>query len=306
MSAAIEATELHKSFGTRRAVAGISLRVEAGEIFGLVGPDGAGKTTCLRMVAGLIDPDRGTVRLVDQDPFDPRTTVRETLGYMPQQYSLYGDLSIAENMAFFREMYGLGKQAFRTRRDRLLAITRLGEFQGRRAAALSGGMYKKLALSCALLHEPKVLLLDEPTNGVDPVSRREFWALLHEFLAEGMAIVIATPYMDEAARCHRVGMLYEGRVLQEGAPDDLLRGLSHPVFALRGDRNRLEAAIEQHADVLAFTVSGDHLRIVVRDGAQTRLSELLRASGGEMTPAAATFEDLFLARTREALAERAA
>src|SRR5690242_12059457 len=189
MTAVIDARDLRKSFGARRAVAGLSLQVAAGEIVGLVGPDGAGKTTTLRMIAGLLDPDAGMVRLAGQDPFDPKTTVRERLGYMPQQYSLYGDLSVAENLAFFREMYGLSREAFRARRDRLLAITRLAEFSDRRAQALSGGMYKKLALSCALLHEPAVLLLDEPTNGVDPVSRREFWDLLHEFLAEGMAIV---------------------------------------------------------------------------------------------------------------------
>ncbi len=305
MSAAIEATDLHKSFAGQPAVAGVSLRIDAGEIFGLVGPDGAGKTTSLRLVAGLIDLDGGSVRLLEQDPFDPRTTVREMLGYMPQQYSLYGDLNVAENLAFFREMYGLGRDAFRARRDRLLAITRLAGFETRRAEALSGGMYKKLALACALLHEPKVLLLDEPTNGVDPVSRREFWDLLHEFLAEGMAIVIATPYMDEAARCHRVGLLHQGRLLQEGAPDDLLRGLNHPVFALRGERDRLEAAIEGDDDVLAYTVSGDHLRMVVRSGAEARVLQRLAAEGAQVQPAVATFEDLFLARTREAAARSA-
>jgi ABC-2 type transport system ATP-binding protein len=298
--AVVDARDLRKSFGARRAVAGLSLQVAAGEIVGLVGPDGAGKTTTLRMIAGLLDPDAGAVRLVGQDPFDPRTTVREHLGYMPQQYSLYGDLSVAENLAFFREMYGLSRDAFRARRDRLLAITRLAEFSDRRAQALSGGMYKKLALSCALLHEPDVLLLDEPTNGVDPVSRREFWDLLHEFLAEGMAIVIATPYMDEAARCHRVALLHDGRLLEVGAPDALLRAFDDPVFALGGDRARLEAIIERDPDVLAFTVAGTHLRIVARRGAEAGVLERVRAAGGEAAPAAATFEDLFLTRVQRA------
>ena len=298
--AVVDARDLRKSFGARRAVAGLSLQVAAGEIVGLVGPNGAGKTTTLRMIAGLLDPDAGAVRLVGQDPFDPRTTVREHLGYMPQQYSLYGDLSVAENLAFFREMYGLSRDAFRARRDRLLAITRLAEFSDRRAQALSGGMYKKLALSCALLHEPDVLLLDEPTNGVDPVSRREFWDLLHEFLAEGMAIVIATPYMDEAARCHRVALLHDGRLLEVGAPDALLRAFDDPVFALGGDRARLEAVIERDPDVLAFTVAGTHLRIVARRGAEADVLERVRAAGGEAAPAAATFEDLFLTRVQRA------
>jgi ABC-2 type transport system ATP-binding protein len=300
MTAAIEVRALRKSFGKKRGLVDLSLHVTAGEIFGLVGPDGAGKTTALRIMAGLLDPGAGSVRLLDQDPFDPRTTVREALGYMPQQYSLYGDLSVAENLAFFREMYGLSPDAFRARRDRLLAVTRLAEFKARRVEALSGGMYKKLALACALLHEPKVLLLDEPTNGVDPVSRREFWDLLGEFLADGMAIVIATPYMDEAARCHRVGLLDEGRLLQEGAPDDMLRAFSHPVFALRGDRDRLEAAIEHDDDVLAFTVAGDHLRIVIRQGHDERVLAEVRSAGAQVAPALATFEDVFLTCVREA------
>ncbi len=197
-------------------------------------------------------------------------------------------------------MYGLTRAVFHARRDRLLAITRLTEFKSRRARALSGGMYKKLALACALLHEPKVLLLDEPTNGVDPVSRREFWDLLHEFLAEGVAIVLATPYMDEAARCHRVALLHEGRLLEEGTPDAMLRGFSHPVFAIAGDRNRLEALVAHDEDVLAFTVTGDHLRIVVRSGREDRVLAGLRSSGGQVSPAVATFEDLFLASMHEA------
>jgi ABC-2 type transport system ATP-binding protein len=279
MSAAIEVTALRKSFGKKRGLVDLSLHVETGEIFGLVGPDGAGKTTALRMMAGLVDPDGGSVRLVGQDPFDSRTTVREALGYVPQQYSLYGDLSVAENLAFFREMYGLTPNAFRTRRDRLLSVTKLGEFKARRAEALSGGMYKKLALACALLHEPKVL---------------------GEFLADGMAIVIATPYMDEAARCHRVGLLDDGRLLREGAPDDMLRVFTHPVYAMRGDRDRVEAAIEHDDDVLAFTVAGDHLRVVVRRGHDERVLAKVKSAGAQVTPAVATFEDLFLASVREA------
>ena len=218
----IEATDLRRSFDARVAVDGLSLRVASGEIYGLVGPDGAGKTTTLRMLAGLLDPSDGHVRLVGLDPFGTGSAVREALGYMPQQYSLYGDLTVAENLAFFREMYCVPRDVFRKRRERLLSLTHLTEFTDRRAEALSGGMYKKLALSCALLNEPKVLLLDEPTNGVDPVSRREFWNLLHEFLAEGMAILITTSYMDEAARCHRAGMLLQGKLLDEGRPSEML------------------------------------------------------------------------------------
>ncbi|HUJ63236.1 MAG TPA: ABC transporter ATP-binding protein, partial [Kofleriaceae bacterium] len=234
-----------------------------------------------------------------RDPFDERSGARDVLGYMPQQYSLYGDLSVAENLAFFREMYGLERAMFVARRDRLMHLTRLAAFRDRRASALSGGMYKKLALACALLHDPKVLLLDEPTTGVDPVSRRELWDLLHEFLAEGVAIAIATPYMDEAARCHRAGMLYGGALLAEGAPAELVAAFPHPVYTLHGDRDALEAAIASSADVLAFTPAGARLRVVVRRGREQGVLAGLAAAGARAEPAAATFEDLFLATVRE-------
>jgi ABC-2 type transport system ATP-binding protein len=295
----IEAIDLRHSFKARVAVDGLTLRVTAGEIYGLVGPDGAGKTTTLRMLAGLLDPSTGSVRLVGRDPFGKDVSVREALGYMPQQYSLYGDLTVAENLAFFREMFCLSRDTFRERRKRLLEITRLAEFSDRRAEALSGGMYKKLALSCALLHEPKVLLLDEPTNGVDPVSRREFWDLLHDFLSEGMAIVFATPNMDEAARCHRVGLLFEGRLLEEGQPSEMLGAFQHPVFRVRGERAKVTAVIEKNPDVLAFTPAGAELRIVVRRDREQAVLSLVSSLGAQTSPASASFEDLFLTRLRE-------
>ena len=295
----IEATDLRRSFKTRAAVDGLTLRVTAGEIYGLVGPDAAGKTTTLRMLAGVLDPSGGSVRLIGRDPFGKDGSFREALGYMPQEYSLYGDLTVAENLAFYREMFCLSRDAFRQRRERLLEITRLAEFKDRRAQALSGGMYKKLALACALLHEPKVLLLDEPTNGVDPVSRREFWDLLHDFLIEGMAIVFATPNMDEAARCHRVGLLFEGRLLEEGPPTTLLGAFQDTVFRVRGDRAKVTAALETQADVLAFTPAGAELRIVVRRGREQPVLSLLSGLGAQTTPATASFEELFLTRVRD-------
>ena len=292
---ALELAGVSRRFGPRAALANLSLQVAGGEIYGLIGPDGAGKTTTLRIAAGLLAPDRGSVRLAGGDP----AAGRERLGYMPQQYSLYGDLSVAENLAFFRELHGLSREAFRARRDRLLALTRLAEFRDRRAAALSGGMYKKLALACALLHEPEVLLLDEPTTGVDPVSRRELWDLLHEFLAEGMAIVLATPYMDEAARCHRAGLLDRGALLAEGAPGALLAAFPHPVYALRGDRDALEELLASAPDVLAFTPAGAAWRVVVRRGHEQDVLAQVAARGAAASPAKATFEDLFLARVHE-------
>ncbi|MBK9518109.1 MAG: ABC transporter ATP-binding protein [Anaeromyxobacter sp.] len=231
---ALEARGLTRRFGPVTALDGLTFEVARGELYGLVGPDGAGKTTAIRALAGLIDLDAGQARVLGLDPLRD-AAVRERLGLMPQQYSLYRDLTVAENLQFFARLSALPRATYRQRAERLLAITRLAPFTGRRADQLSGGMYKKLALACALLHQPEVLLLDEPTNGVDPVSRRELWALLHEFVEGGMAVVISTPYMDEAERCHRVGLVHHGRLLLEGPPARLLgafeaRGHPRPTF----------------------------------------------------------------------------
>jgi ABC-2 type transport system ATP-binding protein len=221
---ALEATGLEKRFGEGaaavQALAGLSFRVARGELYGLVGADGAGKTTAMRALTGLVELDGGEARVLGLEPSSPRA--RERIGLMPQQYSLYRDLTVDENLRFFGRLAVLPRAVFQERRARLLAITRLARFGDRRADQLSGGMYKKLALACALLHEPELLLLDEPTNGVDPVSRRELWELLHGFVESGMAVVISTPYMDEAERCSRVGLVHEGRLLLEGRPQELL------------------------------------------------------------------------------------
>ena len=217
---AVSARGLVRRFGDVVALDGFSLEIPRGELYGLVGPDGAGKTTFIRALAGLIDVDAGEVRVLGEDP--ALGGVRERVGLMPQQFSLYRDLTVGENLKFFSRLNVLPRAEHRRRSERLLAITRLAPFIDRRADALSGGMYKKLALACALLHEPEVLLLDEPTNGVDPVSRRELWELLHEFVQAGMTVLISTPYMDEAERCHRVALVHRGRVLVEGAPQALV------------------------------------------------------------------------------------
>ncbi len=218
----IEAQSLARRFGATRALDGLSFAVERGELFGLVGADGAGKTTTIRALAGLISLDEGRVLVDGRDPAAGGSAVRESLGLVPQQASLYPDLSVAENLRFFARLFCLPRAVFRERSERLLGITRLGPFRERRADALSGGMYKKLALACALLHRPAILLLDEPTVGVDPVSRRELWALLHEFVQEGMTVLLSTPYMDEAERCHRVALVHQGRLLLAGEPNALL------------------------------------------------------------------------------------
>jgi ABC-2 type transport system ATP-binding protein len=219
---ALAARALVRRFGAVTALDGLSFEVARGELYGLVGPDGAGKTTAIRALAGLVRLDGGEAQVLGEVPGG--AAVRERVGLMPQQYSLYRDLTVAENLRFFARLYVLPRATFRERAERLLAITRLAPFVDRRADALSGGMYKKLALACALLHEPEALLLDEPTNGVDPVSRRELWALLHEFVHAGMTVLVSTPYMDEAERCHRVGLVHRGRLLLEGEPGALTRG----------------------------------------------------------------------------------
>ena len=296
MSPVVEVRGLRRTFGGTVAVEGLDLHVDAGEIYGLVGPDGAGKTTTVRAIAGLIGVDAGVLRVAGHAPDHP--AVREALGLMPQRFSLYGDLSVAENLNFFRQLFGIGAADAKPRLDRLLDITRLGPFLDRRADALSGGMYKKLALACALLHEPRVLLLDEPTNGVDPVSRRELWELLGELVGRGMALIVTTPYMDEAERCHRVGLLHEGRLRAEGPPSALVRSLEHPVFVVEGgDRGQVESRLAATPAVLASSPAGHRVRVVVRAGAQDALAAELLPLGAGLVPVRASFEDLFLVRT---------
>ncbi|HTP52899.1 MAG TPA: ABC transporter ATP-binding protein [Anaeromyxobacteraceae bacterium] len=298
MPPALRAAGMEKRFGAVEALAGLSFQVEAGELYGLVGPDAAGKTTAIRALAGLLDLDGGEARVLEMDPRGGGE-VREALGLLPQQYSLYRDLSVWENLQFFARLYVLPRELFRQRAERLLAITRLERFVDRRADALSGGMYKKLALAAALLHQPKVLLLDEPTNGVDPVSRRELWALLHEFVQGGMAVLISTPYMDEAERCDRVGLAYRGRLLLEGAPGDLLASFDEEAFEIAdGDRERLEGALAGIAEVRAVSPAGSRLRVDLAPGARERVASALAPLGAELRPVAPNFEDLFLSRLR--------
>ena len=219
MDTLIALTEVRKSFGQTIAVDRLTLAVGRGEMMGVIGPDGAGKTTTLRMICGLIAPDAGAVRVLGIDPFRVRRKATDAIGYLSQRFSLYGDLSIDENIAFFARIHGVWD--FEARRHRLLELTGLHRFRDRLAERLSGGMKQKLALACTLVHEPPILILDEPTTGVDPVSRREFWKLLAEFQAQGLTMVMATPYLDEAERCTRVALLHEGRLLAQDEPSRL-------------------------------------------------------------------------------------
>ena len=197
----VHASNLKKRYGSVEALKGVSFDIGRGEMFGLIGPDGAGKTTTIRLLCGLLHADEGEIRMLGHDPVADHRAMTASVGYLSQRFSLYGDLSIDENIAFFAEIHGVTDYA--ARRDRLLDMTQLTPFRQRLADKLSGGMKQKLALACTLVHEPDIILLDEPTTGVDPVSRREFWKLLSQFLEQGITILMSTPYLDEAERCHR-------------------------------------------------------------------------------------------------------
>ena len=233
-TAALELNGVTKRFGTTEAVAGVSYAVGQGEMFGLIGPDGAGKTTTIRLLCGLLKPTSGAISVLGYDPVRQHHAITTKVGYFSQKFSLYGDLTIDENIAFFAEIHGVSH--YRERRDRLLDMMQLTPFRARLAERLSGGMKQKLALACTLVHEPQIILLDEPTTGVDPVSRREFWRLLSEFLSQGITIFMATPYLDEAERCSRVALMSGGRILaldepnalRAAFPDDLLELLAEP------------------------------------------------------------------------------
>ena len=224
MSTAIQFKGVSKRYGATQALSTLTMSVERGEMFGLIGADGAGKTTAIRLMCGLLRPDAGEVRVLGHDPVREHRQLTEKVGYLSQRFSLYGDLSIDENIAFFAVVHGVAD--FHQRRDRLLEITQLTPFRTRLAAQLSGGMKQKLALACTLVHQPALILLDEPTTGVDPISRREFWKLLSELLAEGITILMSTTYMDEAERCTRVALLHEGRLLAGGDPAELRGSLA--------------------------------------------------------------------------------
>ncbi len=295
-----------KRYGPVTALNGLSFDVRQGEMFGLIGPDGAGKTTTIRLLCGLLHADGGSVRMLGKDPVANHAEITQSVGYLSQRFSLYGDLSIDENIAFFAEIHGLWR--YEERRRRLLELTQLLPFRTRLAERLSGGMKQKLALACTLIHEPRVILLDEPTTGVDPVSRREFWKLLAEFLQQGITILVSTPYLDEAERCHRVALLHEGRQLALDTPDALRRSLPGRMLELTvPDQSRAIPIITSVPDVVDVRVFGErmHVRLAADAGpeASTRVVQTLGDAGFEVSGARdvqASLEDVFIARLEEA------
>jgi ABC-2 type transport system ATP-binding protein len=228
MEPIIETRDLTKRFGALTAVDRLNLAVAPGEIFGLVGPDGAGKTTTLRMLCGLMDPTEGSARVAGHDSARDSQNVKDSIGYMAQRFGLYQDLTVEENMIFYADLFDITGAERDRLTARLLRMTRMEPFRERQAGKLSGGMKQKLALMCTLLHKPQILFLDEPTNGVDPVSRRDFWAILYELLKDGITIFMTTAYLDEAERCNRIGLLHKGKLIRCSAPGVLKREMGAP------------------------------------------------------------------------------
>jgi ABC-2 type transport system ATP-binding protein len=296
----LETVDLVRTFGERRAVDGLDLQVRAGEMIGLVGPDGAGKTTTMRLLCGALEPTSGQIRVAGYEVPAQVEKAREEIGYLAQRFSLYGDLSVRENLEFFGEVFDMESAERKQRSEELLRFAGLLEFANRRAAALSGGMQKKLGLASALVHKPKVLLLDEPTGGVDPVARQEFWQLLIGLLREGSAVLVSTPYMDEAMRFNRVIFMDHGKALTSGVPRDLIAKLAGKILELAAEpqMKAREIAVKDPDVEDVHSFGGYlHLRVGAAEGPMGRLPGMLREAGitvEHLKPVQPTLEDVFI------------
>ena len=265
----IETIGLTRLFKQNRAVDGLDLEIRPGEIFGLVGPDGAGKTTTLRLLAGLLYISEGSATVAGFDLRTQPESIKPQIGYMAQEFSLYAKLSVLENLSFFAELYDVSKAEQKERMERLLTFAGLTEFKERRAAHLSGGMQKKLALACTLIHQPPILLLDEPTTGVDPVSRREFWNILTELHLGGTTIIVSTPYMDEADRCSRVGLMYAGKLIVCDSPQGIRRQIEGDLIEIFPENwQAAHQIVSEIPGVLEVQTYGEALHLLVQDGKQ--------------------------------------
>jgi ABC-2 type transport system ATP-binding protein len=297
---AVTVENLAKRYGDIEALGGLGFRVDEGTMYGLVGPDGAGKSTFMRIAACLLFQSSGSVAVRGFDTLKQSREVKRVIGYMPQRFSLYPDLSVAENLAFYADIFGVERGERKRRTDELLAFSRLGPFLKRRAGALSGGMKQKLALSCTLIHTPEVLFLDEPTTGVDPVSRREFWSILGEIKSRGTTILVSTPYMDEAEKCDRVGFILDGALIREGEPKDFPKGYRSRILAVRGhDIVRRTRRLRFPEEVLSLKTFGDrlHLNVADEETAAPVIRDFLERNGisdAVIEPVAPSMEDVFV------------
>jgi ABC-2 type transport system ATP-binding protein len=303
---AIRVEGLTRHFGDITAVRELSFAVNPGELFGLVGPDGAGKTTTLRMLAGVMPPSEGDAYLLGVSVADDPEGVKHEIAYMSQRFGLYTDLTVQENLDFYADLYQVTRAERDRRLKRLFEFSGLEPFRARLAGKLSGGMKQKLGLSCALIHQPRILLLDEPTFGVDPISRRDLWLIVHEMVSQGVTVVVSTAYMDEAERFDRVALLHEGSLLALDTPDALQRTLADKVLVVSVTPVReAQAALQDHPRALGVAVFGDKLHVTVADTRTDgpEIKKALTAAGLNVTrceSAAASMEDVFIDRMSEA------
>jgi ABC-2 type transport system ATP-binding protein len=297
---AIHATGLRRTFGDVVAVAALDLEVAEGEIFGLVGPDGAGKSTTMRMLTGILPPTSGGAQVAGYDVVRDPEGLKAHIGYMSQRFGLYPDLTVIENINFYADIYSVPARDRAARTERLLGFSHLTPFQHRLAGNLSGGMKQKLGLACALIHTPRVLFLDEPTNGVDPVSRRDFWRILYQLVREGVTIFVSTAYLDEAERCNRLALLHEGRLLGLGTPDEVKQLMPGALLEVRTAAPRRTATLlrEQLRDA-TVGLFGDRVHVATRDpaAAEPQIRALVAAAGftvDSIRPIAPSLEDVFV------------
>lgn len=296
----IQINDLHKNYGDISAVEGLNLQVARGEMLGLIGPDGAGKTTTLRILCGLVDADSGECFVGGKSVRTELNEIRSFIGYMPQKFSLYPDLTVSENLRFFADLFAVAKTEQEKRLQRLLHFSKLEPFSKRKAMALSGGMKQKLALSCTLIHTPKILFLDEPTTGVDPVSRKEFWDILSDLKSEGVTILVTTPYMDEAAKCDHVAFIHNGRILAHEKPQDI-PDLFHGQLLELNCKNTVYVAklFQAKPGIDSVQIFGDRLHVSGKDINKmektiTSLLEMENISDYSLKPIAASIEDVFV------------
>ena len=301
----IQTTNLTKSFESLTAVKDLNLEVKTGEIFGLVGPDASGKTTTLRMLCGILPPDGGEAIVAGCDIRRETESLKEKVGYLPQRFGLYGDLTVLENINFYADLYQVPKKSRGERIERLLQFANLKPFGKRKAQDLSGGMKQKLGLICALIHTPQILFLDEPTTGVDPLSRRDFWVILYDLLKGGVTILFSTSYLDEAERCSRIGMIYQGELLIADTPAAVKTQMKGTILELRTENNQRSIRMLEGVESLrGLVLSGDKIHVLVGDpqeGEQV-IRDGLKAKGMgilDLMVVRPSLEDAFVSMVRE-------
>jgi ABC-2 type transport system ATP-binding protein len=297
---AIRTDSLTKSFDGLTAVDGLNLSVDQGEIFGLVGPDGAGKTTTMRLLTSIMEPTSGDAWIVDKHIVKDAEAIKEDIGYMSQRFGLYTDLTVMENIDFYADIYNVPKKGRAEKIEKLLSFSNLTPFKKRQAGNLSGGMKQKLGLACALIHTPKVLFLDEPTNGVDPVSRRDFWRILYQLLREKVTIFVSTAYLDEAERCNRIGLIHKGKLSAMGTPDEVKKLMRGTLLEVRASEpRRATAVLRENLEAESVGLFGDRVHVVTLDPekAEKGIKDVLTSGGiviESIRPVAPTLEDIFI------------